>query len=225
MKISNFALFRNLSEKEVENITRHARVFKFQQGSTVISRGAYIDFVYFIRSGRVKESTYTRAGKEVVFNMLSVGDCFGLVSPFSNETSNSEFVASTDCEVFAISVTQFLSLMGTNSSFTQSIVSEIARVSTVLSEKLYEIRAFDVAARTQAELLRHASGAPDEINSKYVEIENLPTHEEIANTIFTHREAVTKEISKLRKSGVIIKTARNKLAADIDMLQNMVGVA
>lgn len=147
MKISNYALFRHLSEKELENLAEYARIFKFQQGCAIIPRGSNIDFVYFIRSGRVKESIYTRAGKEVVFNMLSVGDCFGLVSPFSNETSKSEFIASTDCEAYAIPVTRFLCLMGANSSFTQSILTEFANVSAMLSEKLYGIRAFDVSAR------------------------------------------------------------------------------
>ncbi len=156
MKISNFVLFRDLPEKEVHSLAEYVRIFKFQQGGAIISRGSNIDFVYFIRSGRVKESTYNQAGTEVAFNTLSVGDCFGLVSNFSNEISKYEFIAITDCEVYAIPVTRFLCLMGTNSSFTESVLSAFPKVSEILSGNLYENRAFDVSARTREELLRHA---------------------------------------------------------------------
>lgn len=138
MKISNFALFRNLPEKEVEKLAEYARIFQFQQGCTIIPKDSNIDFVYFIRSGRVKELTYTQTGKEVVFNTLSMGDCFGLVSPFSSETSKSEFIACTDCEVYAIRVTRFFCLMGANSTFTQSVLGEFPGVPATLSEKSVE---------------------------------------------------------------------------------------
>lgn len=156
MKISNFVLFRDLPDKDINNLAEYARVFKFYQGCPIISRGSNIDFVYFIRSGRVKESTYNQAGEEVVLKTLSVGDCFGLVSNFTNEISKSEFTASTDCEVYAIPVTRFLCSMGTNLSFTESVLTVFPKVSEMLSEKLYDYGAYDVPARTRTELLRHA---------------------------------------------------------------------
>ena len=81
----------------------------------------------------------------------------------------------------------------------------------------------DVSERTRAELLRHAVIEGDTGDSRYVEFDYLPTHEEIANTIFTHREAVTREISKLKRDGVIVKTAQNRLVANVGMLTKMVG--
>ena len=70
--------------------------------------------------------------------------------------------------------------------------------------------------------MRHTTRDANANGSDYSEINDLPTHEEIANTIFTHREAVTREISKLRKDGVIVKTDQNQLVANVSLLEKMV---
>jgi len=70
--------------------------------------------------------------------------------------------------------------------------------------------------------LRHTTQDANANGSDYSEINDLPTHEEIANTIFTHREAVTREISKLRKDGVIVRTDQNRLVVNVSLLEKMV---
>ncbi len=223
MNINEFSLFKNLPEIAVKRLTKKAKKMEFLPDEFIVSKGSRIEHVYFISTGRVKEATYTRSGKEVVFNTLSEGDCFGIISPLSMGESKSDFVAGVITYAYAIRVKEFLDLMNLYPSISQSVLAEFARMNMTLLDKLYEFRAMDVAARTQAELLRHLSNNTNAASPTYVEFNNLPTHEEIANTIFTHREAVTKEISKLKKCGVIIKMTRNRLAANETMLRKMVG--
>lgn len=223
MKITDFPFFRELSDRDVQSLHENTRRLRFRAGETILAKGAAIECVYFIVSGRVKESTYTRSGKEVVFNTLVQGDCFGIVSPLNADGAKSDFIASTATEVYAVWAGEFVRLMRTQPSVSASVLEEVSKVANRFSEKLYEIRAMDVSTRTRAELLRHASSESSPADSRYVEFDYLPTHEEIANTIFTHREAVTREISKLKRDGVIVKTAQNRLVANVGMLAKMVG--
>ena len=223
MKISEFPFFRDLNDTDTQNLNENTRKLHFSPGETILAKGAAIECVYFIVDGRVKETTYTRSGKEIVFNTLVQGDCFGIVSPLRVEGSKSDFIACTDTEVFSVQANEFLRLMRTHASVSESVLDEVSRVAEKFSDKLYEIRAMDVSARTRAELPRHTTAESDSDESNYVEFDYLPTHEEIANTIFTHREAVTREISKLKRDGVIVKNAQNRLLANVNMLANMVG--
>lgn len=223
MKISEFPFFREMNDADTRKLIDNTRSQSFSAGDTILAKGAPIESVYFIVDGRVKESTYTRSGKEIVFNTLIQGDCFGIVSPLRVEASKSDFIACCDTEVYAVAVNEFIRLMRAHASVSESVIAEVTRVAHKFSEKLYEIRAMDVSARTRAELLRHTSHDADADASSYVEFDYLPTHEEIANTIFTHREAVTREISKLKRDGVIIKTAQNRLVANVNLLSKMVG--
>jgi CRP-like cAMP-binding protein len=222
MNISDFALFSKLLNRETARIAKIARKFQFIKGERIISKGSHIDLVYFLRSGCVKESTCTRSGKEIVFNMHSKGDCLGLVCALNLETSKSDYVATKDSSVYAIRINEFRLVMQTCPALSQALLAEFGKVALKFSDKLYEIRALDVAERTRAELLRYASKNTDASHSTYVEMVNLPTHEEIANSVFTHREAVTKEISNLKKIGVVIKTEKNLLAANVHLLQKMI---
>ncbi len=223
MNISEFPFFRELNVEDTRSLHENTRKLHFSAGETILAKGAPIECVYFIVDGRVKESTYTRSGKEIVFNTLVQGDCFGIMSPLRDEGSKSDYIACTHTELFAVWVSEFARLMRTQASVSVSVLDEVSRVAHKFSDKLYEIRAMDVSTRTRAELLRHAVSDTDAQDSSYVEFDYLPTHEEIANTIFTHREAVTREISKLKRDGVIVKTAKNRLVANVGALAKMVG--
>jgi CRP-like cAMP-binding protein len=222
MDISNFPFFRGLNEANRVSLVANTRRLGYSRCETIVSKGARFSHVYFIILGRIKESNFTHSGKEIVFNTLSEGDCFGIVSPLRSDVSYSNFVASVDTEVFAVRAREFIRLLRTNSSVSDSVIAEIIRVAHKFSNKLYEMRALDVSARTRAELLRHTTQNANANGSDYSEINDLPTHEEIANTIFTHREAVTREISKLRRDGVIVKTDQNHLIANVSLLGKMV---
>ncbi|MEM7208916.1 MAG: Crp/Fnr family transcriptional regulator [Pseudomonadota bacterium] len=222
MNISDFSIFRNLPGVESQNLDKLSRQMNFRSGDIIISSGSRINFVYFIISGRVKDSICTPAGKEVVFEILSSGDSFGLITPHGPQNSRSDFIAMSDCHLFSLGSSHFLNLMKTHPSVSQSVSAEFATLVSRLSDKLYELRAMDVSKRTGAEILRHVSSTESTPEYPYVTIDNLPTHEEIANKIFTHREAVTKEISRFKKAGILVENASHRLMANVFLLQKLV---
>jgi CRP-like cAMP-binding protein len=50
-------------------------------------------------------------------------------------------------------------------------------------------------------------------------IDPMPTHSEIANRVSTHREAVTRELLKLEKEGVVSRRGRSLIVLNIEMLR------
>ena len=89
-----------------------------------------------------------------------------------------------------------------------------------LTTRVYEFSALAVSNRIQAELLRLANLASQEENS--ARIASAPTHSEIASRISTHREAVTRELNRLARIGIIERKGGALVVRDVRRLTAMV---
>jgi CRP/FNR family cyclic AMP-dependent transcriptional regulator len=58
-------------------------------------------------------------------------------------------------------------------------------------------------------------------NDDVATIHNFPTHREIANRVNTHREAVTRELNKLTRLGLIEQSQRVLTVTSVLQLQKL----
>jgi CRP/FNR family transcriptional regulator, cyclic AMP receptor protein len=89
-----------------------------------------------------------------------------------------------------------------------------------LTTRVYEFSTLAVNNRIQAELLRLANLAPQGSNA--ARIAPAPTHGDIASRVSSHREAVTRELNRLSRIGVIERRGGTLLVKDLDRLAKMV---
>ena len=87
-------------------------------------------------------------------------------------------------------------------------------------ERIFEFSTLGVKNRIHAELLRLAQENPRE--GDQVTIADAPTHEEIAKRISTHREAVTRELKELERTGLIKWDRVSHIIYDVEKLRQMV---
>jgi len=62
-------------------------------------------------------------------------------------------------------------------------------------------------------------------DGKRVRISPAPTHTEIASRVSTHREAVTRELTRLSRIGLIERERNALLVKDVERLAEMVHAA
>jgi CRP-like cAMP-binding protein len=92
-----------------------------------------------------------------------------------------------------------------------------------LTTRVYEFSTLAVSNRIQAELLRLATlGARI---GKSACIAPAPTHTEIASRVSTHREAVTRELARLARIGLIAREKNALVITDLERLAEMVHAA
>jgi hypothetical protein len=89
-----------------------------------------------------------------------------------------------------------------------------------LTKRVYEFSTLAVNNRIQAELLRLAGLGTRE--GKGARISPAPTHAEIASRVSTHREAVTRELNRLSRVGIIERRSGALVVHDLDRLAAMV---
>ena len=89
-----------------------------------------------------------------------------------------------------------------------------------LSDRVNEFRTLSVNSRVQSELLRLArTGASGD---KEAIISPPPYHREIAARISTHREAVTRELKRLERQGLLEKRRGALVLKDVGALAELV---
>ena len=59
------------------------------------------------------------------------------------------------------------------------------------------------------------------VDNKRAEISPTPTHVEFAAHIGTHREAVTKELNKMRKMGLVERLGRTLVVHDVTAIEHL----
>jgi CRP-like cAMP-binding protein len=114
----------------------------------------------------------------------------------------------------------FRELLQSEPAVTLALLRQSVTKIRALTTRVYEFSALAVNNRIQAELLRLARLAP--LEGKLARIGGAPTHAEIASRISTHREAVTRELNRLTRLGIIERQGGALLVKDVGRLAAMV---
>jgi CRP-like cAMP-binding protein len=113
----------------------------------------------------------------------------------------------------------FRELLDSEPGLAQALLPRLVKTIRALTTRVYEFSTLAVNNRIQAELLRLASLAPKE--GKGARLKPAPTHAEIASRVSTHREAVTRELNRLSRIGLIERQTGTLIVCDLDRLAAM----
>ena len=210
-----------LATPEVQAQVRpRLRVLQMQKGRTVISVATQSESVFFVTEGELQALLYSPSGKEVSVRQIGTGELFGELAALDGQPRAATVVAITNARLIEMSRGDFMACLESSPRaalwLTRRLAAEVRR----LTERMFELSALGVSSRLHCELLRLVMLAPDARL-----IEPAPTHVELANRIGTHREAVTREISRLAELNILQSERRKLIILDLPQLEHIVGRA
>ena len=179
--------------------------------------------MFFIISGEVRVTIYSVAGKVVSFRELGPGEVFGEYPAIDRGPRSASVEARTSCLVATLPGAAFRELIDSEPVVAQAMLPQLVMKIRALTTRVYEFSTLAVSNRIQAELLRLASLAAK--GGKTARIAPAPTHTEIASRVSTHREAVTRELTRLSRIGLIEREKNALLVKDVERLAEMVHAA
>jgi CRP-like cAMP-binding protein len=218
--LEHIALFNGLAPDTLLRIQQHCVWHRYDPGEPVVNYLETSSEVYFIASGEVHVRIYSLEGKAVTFCDLTAGEMFGEVAAIDNAPRSASIEARTSCLIASMPGGAFRRLLETEPALALALLQYFAAKIRTLTTRVYEVSALAVANRIQAELLRLAKQVPQK--GKCASIASAPTHAEMASRISTHREAVTRELNRLSRIGIIERRGTNLVVKDIDRLIAMV---
>ena len=214
------ALFKGLSPESVARVQGQCNWRRYEPGELILDYLDQSDDVFFITDGEARVNIYSMQGKAVTFSDLTAGEIFGEIAAIDGAPRSASIEARSKCCVASMSRQAFIQTLKAEPVVAMELLRHMVVKVRALTTRVYEFSSLDVANRTRAELLRLARLAPQQ--GKSASIAPIPTHAEIASRISTHREAVTREINRLSRLGIVERRGGALLVKDIDRLEDMV---
>jgi CRP/FNR family cyclic AMP-dependent transcriptional regulator len=218
--LEKVAIFADLSPESLARIQKQCSWRRYDPGESIVDYLDASNDVYLIIAGEARASIYSVDGKAITFTDLGPGEMFGEYAAIDGAPRSATIEARTSCHVASMSGGTFRELLMKEPSLMLTLLERFVGKIRTLTTRVYEFSALAVNNRIQAELLRIAKLAQK--SGKSVRIGSAPTHSEIASRISTHREAVTRELNRLSRLGVIERQGSALVVKDVDRLAEMV---
>ena len=219
--LGTITAFRELPTNDRKAIAHLFVGGTFLATQNIISLGEEEDHVYFILHGVVRATLYTLSGKEISYQDVGPGNTFGELAAIDNQPRSTHVRALKDTEVLVLSGTGFREILSTYPQIALSVLEKMGNIVRFLCDRVYEYGAFDTSRRVRAELVRLA----EQVHSgdfRTIDLQDMPTHQELASKLATEKSTITKELEELESKGVITHRDNHLTILKLDELRSSV---
>ena len=215
--------FASLAPDDRKDVVRYCQGAIYTPKHEIIRHRSRKQDVYFMASGRVQATIFSMAGRVITFQELREGDMFGELSAIDEDSRAASVITITESFILRMSGQDFRNLIGQYSALNDAVMRRLSGLVRFLCERVVEFHALPVPQRIQAELLRLVRSEAFDGNQAL--LSPAPTHADIASRVGTQREAVTRVLGELAKSGLLSRSGSNLLVSDVRALGDMVNRA
>jgi len=217
--------FTMLDGDALERLAAQCRFVRFEAKQQIIGYQEDSADVFFVVSGTVRVVIHSMLGREITYRDLEKGELFGELAAIDGEQRSASVVAVTDTVLVAMPAQAFRAALREHPDAADAVMKRLTHLVRLYSQRLYELRTLDVQSRVRAELVRMAQDLVGEDNTAV--ISPLPTHSSIANRVCTRREAVSRELARLARRGLVVRRDKALEIRDyarlVDMVESVLG--
>jgi CRP-like cAMP-binding protein len=217
--LSAVSIFSGLSPQDLQTVSQRCRWRRFARDQQIVHAQDETDDVYFIVAGTVRAEVYSTSGRAITFRDLGPGEVFGELSAIDHEPRSANVLALNDVTIASLSAGEFWHLIAEYPAIAEATLRRLTKLVRALSDRVVEFSTLAVRNRIHAELLRLGRDHLTSENSAL--IVPSPTHVEISARISTHREAVSRELSDLARTGIVERRDGGLFIPDIERLARL----
>lgn len=215
--LRELAIFSRLEGNQVKLICERATERKYLKGEIIFFEDNNDENLYILLDGRVKLTMLSPEGKEKAISILQVGDIFGEMSLFDQDTTPITAEVIDDARLVSIPFHDLEDIIRQEPEVAIKIIEALAKRSRLLTSQIRELVFQDAEGRLASLLMRFIEDFGVEVKSGYL-IDIVLTHQEIANLMGSSRVTVTKLLNQLIDEGIIKIYKRKIVVMDIDRL-------
>jgi len=209
-----------LTADEQADFIKRARRRRWKRGEVLIREADRSDWVLLLESGRVKASSHTAGGNEIVLAVRGPGALVGELSAVSREPRSATVQALEPVLAHILPLPDFEVYLKEHGRVAYLLMRLIAERLRDADRKRIEFGAQDTTGRVAARLIELADrfGAP--AGDGAVRIALPLSQDELAGWIGASREAVSKALGVLRSAGWIRTSRLQVVVLDLDALKD-----
>jgi len=216
-------IFAELSDGALERVVQSCAWRRYDAGQQIVGHQDLFTDVLFLLAGKARVIIYSSKGKAVVFTDLKPAMMFGEIAAIDRMPRSASIEALEPCSVASLSAEKFEKLMLQEPTVAIATLRHITAEVRRLSERVFEFSTLVVQNRIHAELLRLAGKAGEQYGEAV--LSPAPSLFDIASRISTHREAVSRELSRLTSMGLLRREGGNLRITSVAKLAEFVNEA
>jgi CRP-like cAMP-binding protein len=214
-------LLAELTDAEITLVKQEIRIRQYNKRDIVLQKGGHGDGLMFLLGGQAQVIDVTEDGRAIGLRMLVPGDFFGEIALINNSTRSASVVAMTEVLVGFLPAPAAMHLFSHSPSVANQMLKHLAQKIQRDSEIRALLSINNTSKRIYAYLVMQQKKPGDNPNAPAV-VENMPTHQDIANMVNTSRETVTRALLTLVQQGIVQKEAHNLIIRDPEALKKLV---
>lgn len=204
------------ASKDASILTDPRTIKKIRKKDMLFMEGDSPNFLYLVKSGKIKIFKSNEGGKEYIINIHKEGDYLGYVALLEDGKHKESAMAIENAEVALIPKLDFLQLLGTNHDVAMKFVKLMSSNFSEAEEKLLKL-AYDSARKRVAEAIVFVS-------KKYhtegkSEISFTLLRENISALSGISPESVSRNLTDFKEEGLITTTNGNIKILDLKKLE------
>ena len=196
--LSEIELFSELNEGELQEVAAHAQIRKVPTDTTIFYEGDPADAVFVVVNGRVKVVTTSSDGKEFILTLLGAGQVFGEMGLLEAAPRSAAVITVTEVDLMVIKREDFDHLIESSPTISRKLMAILSRRLRRANSKMESLAYMDVAGRLARYLLDMALDHGQRLGNGWVVVKR-PTHSDIAHSIGTSRETVSRLINEFEE--------------------------
>lgn len=208
-----------LDEEHWRPVITGKRPRRYPKEDIIYHQGQPSHFVYIIKSGRVRVTSYQPNGMEKQFYIAEKGCIFGENSYLSRQCHRTAAVAIVDSELYSVEGTELEAAMAADYEFTRFMLQVLCHKNNIFSAQILELSFAHASVRVVHALLNLGQeyGVP---TPEGLRISIRFTHQDIANIINTSRVTVSNILNDLTGLGLLRKVDGLCVLVDPDGLSD-----
>jgi CRP/FNR family transcriptional regulator, cyclic AMP receptor protein len=209
-------LFRSLTGDEVHRLGTQCFWRRYEAKQQILGHGEGGTDVFFVISGVARALIRAGGGREVILGDIAAGEFFGELAAIDGQPRSASVVAATAATVARMSAYAFREVIHRHTDVCDQVLELIATRLRRLDRRVNEFSSLDTKRRILAELLRLSR--PDRADRSRGVVSPPPFHTEIAARVLARREAVTRELNALERTGLLERRRGAFILTDVQAM-------
>ncbi len=204
-------IFADLDAAAVAALERLADVRQYAPGAVIVSQDERGDALFVLVEGKVKVVLYGDSGREIILSIFkSPGDFFGEMSLLDDEPRSATVIADDRSRLLVLSRHEFRSHIEGHPRTALRVLTELSRRLRRADAVIGNLALLDVYGRLAGKLRELAAADGEEVEDGVL-VRERPTQAEIAATIGTTRETVSRALSEFARRGWVTMSGKRLL--------------
>ncbi len=218
--LSHSALFAQISKEELQKIAQFAKIQQIGAKKVIFHKGDPGGQMFLIVSGRVKSTTLSEDGKEIVFDILNVGEVFGEISLLDGKERTATITTMEPCGLLVLERRDFIPFLERHPKVAIHLLTTISSRLRATDELVEDTLFRNLPARLAKKLLSLAETYGRE-NEGSIRIELKLSQQELGQMIGTSRESINKQIRIWERIGLISLQQRYIILHRVEELEQL----